>query len=653
MACCTGQTECNHIVTIGYLRGRIQNYIQDSNGNVVSISSSYTDDTYCPTYTELTGGSVIQTSSIAAHPKDDRDGISIAATCSDSGLAYTSEQEVNQLDLMINYTRFNTSSISASPTGISACGGNSALSYQNTYGRHYTKLRDFYCDGPDTISSSVTTTSNDTIAFSISSSPNYGSISNATYTIGKNVEPSGASRSDTVSAATTFRGTNYGSSNTVVITQSALTGSYATQVSTYKVTTGLTTGDTTTTAFTGCGTSGYTAVFTRQYDVWEIRKWVDECGKDYPDLTTSSKTSDSGSETVTSITKNWDAVACPIESKVDNDTISYTYTDTNYGVVQTEWTNSVNFTRTCSQTCCSQVGYWFSDCPRNVSNMSDCSGNGAFTLTAETACLNPPGERTPYTNFSIDWDFVSGDDFVTFNNGAYTWADNCTNVARSATYKLTMKSKDDPSYMKECNITFSQLAGPCPHCDCGCDALNIEQGVPEVDLGLPSGTKWSKFNVGAVSEAEYGNYYEYGSGALTYQQTSGTPEYEGTENPLAASADTATQVFGSPWHMPTKTQFEELIANTTLTWETIDGIGGLKFTAQNGNYVFFPAAGNYPYLTNLGTEIRMWCSTHESGDAWHANFLVGVGADPSNPPTASVGSIYGRVNGFSIRGVIG
>ena len=116
-----------------------------------------------------------------------------------------------------------------------------------------------------------------------------------------------------------------------------------------------------------------------------------------------------------------------------------------------------------------------------------------------------------------------------------------------------------------------------------------------VDLGLPSGTKWATMNVGASSETDYGNYYQYGKGADDYQVTSGQSDYSGTENPLAANADTATQAWGGSWHTPTQAQFEELTANTTYEWTTINGVNGGKFTAQNGNYVFFPAAGEYDW----------------------------------------------------------
>jgi hypothetical protein len=59
--------------------------------------------------------------------------------------------------------------------------------------------------------------------------------------------------------------------------------------------------------------------------------------------------------------------------------------------------------------------------------------------------------------------------------------------------------------------------------------------------------------VGANSETDYGNYYQYGKGENPYTLTSGDADYNGTENPLSIDADTARQVFGGNWHMPTQT----------------------------------------------------------------------------------------------------
>ena len=117
-------------------------------------------------------------------------------------------------------------------------------------------------------------------------------------------------------------------------------------------------------------------------------------------------------------------------------------------------------------------------------------------------------------------------------------------------------------------------------------------GYEYVDLGLPSGTLWATMNVGATSVTDYGNYYMYGMGSKTYDSND-TP-YAGTEDPLLSNRDTASVVWGGGWHMPTKTQVQELIDNTTYQWAQDyrgSGINGGLFTAQNGKSVFFPFCG--------------------------------------------------------------
>ena len=167
-----------------------------------------------------------------------------------------------------------------------------------------------------------------------------------------------------------------------------------------------------------------------------------------------------------------------------------------------------------------------------------------------------------------------------------------------------------------------------------------------IDLGLPSGTKWATMNVGASSETDYGNYYQYGKGAGQYAATSGESIYASTENPLAASADTAVQVWGGDWHMPTDTQFNELMANTTYEWATINGVNGGKFTATNGNYVFFPAAGNWDNgsQTDVGTWGYYWTST-PTYNASQAGILY-LGDGDMNV------SFSDRSYGFSVRPVM-
>ncbi len=174
-------------------------------------------------------------------------------------------------------------------------------------------------------------------------------------------------------------------------------------------------------------------------------------------------------------------------------------------------------------------------------------------------------------------------------------------------------------------------------------------GHAYVDLGLPSGTKWATMNVGATSETEYGNYYQYGKGAAQYAATSGQSDYAGTENPLATSADTAAQVWGGGWHMPTEAQMKELTANTTYQWVTDykgSGINGGLFTATNGKSVFFPAAGGWRdgSQSNVGSRGYCWGSSPYISSAYYLNFFNG-----------NKGVNYGsdRKYGFSVRGVVG
>lgn len=169
-----------------------------------------------------------------------------------------------------------------------------------------------------------------------------------------------------------------------------------------------------------------------------------------------------------------------------------------------------------------------------------------------------------------------------------------------------------------------------------------------VDLGLPSGAKWATMNVGASSITDYGNYYQYGKGADTYQTTSGQSDYSGTENPLAATADTATVEWGGQWHIPTQAQLNELTANTTYEWVTNyqgSGINGGTFTA-NGQTLFIPAAGDCydGSLDSVGSYGYVWSSTPKGG--LNAYFLY------FNDGLKGVNGYY-RKFGYSVRPVLG
>ena len=145
-----------------------------------------------------------------------------------------------------------------------------------------------------------------------------------------------------------------------------------------------------------------------------------------------------------------------------------------------------------------------------------------------------------------------------------------------------------------------------------------------VDLGLPSGLKWAKCNLGASKPSDYGDYYAWGETApkadydwATYKwmqagqsdskyitkYTIADGETEGiwydssgnfigdNKTALDAADDAATAKLGSPWRMPTIDEIQERIDKCTWTWTTQDGVNGYQVDGPNGNAIFLPAAG--------------------------------------------------------------
>lgn len=129
-----------------------------------------------------------------------------------------------------------------------------------------------------------------------------------------------------------------------------------------------------------------------------------------------------------------------------------------------------------------------------------------------------------------------------------------------------------------------------------------------IDLGLPSGTKWASWNVGATSPEEYGGYYAWGEteekedySLSTYQHYDSTwQEYNNIgENISRTEYDVANVLWGNGWRMPTTEDIDELLTNCTWTWiQYNNSVYGYKVVGPNGNRIFLPAAG-YRYATSF------------------------------------------------------
>lgn len=216
MACCTEyQTECLRVVTVGYLRSFVNGEIHDSNDYSMTISHA-NGDTYCPTYAELTGGTLVQNFKSDSDPQGYVDGIIVSGS-------YANNQLVRQQDLSLKYTRFGDITISASKTSLSACGDTTLLSYTYTF-NVTTKGMNSSC----TVTSSTSSESSSRTSYELSGDSAF-SLAGSTVSVPKN-DDGGNPRWNVPERCTdayvkaSWRRYNY--SKFVKICQEELTGDY-------------------------------------------------------------------------------------------------------------------------------------------------------------------------------------------------------------------------------------------------------------------------------------------------------------------------------------------------------------------------------------------------------------------------------------------
>lgn len=125
-----------------------------------------------------------------------------------------------------------------------------------------------------------------------------------------------------------------------------------------------------------------------------------------------------------------------------------------------------------------------------------------------------------------------------------------------------------------------------------------------VDLDLPSGMLWYKYNIGATSEYEGGEYYQWGAGSTPFNKNnSSSNSYYNASNvtSLPANKDTATVVLGSPWKTPNNEQVTELINNTDKTnLGKINGVSCYKYSSKSdpSKYIIIAGEGYYRKISS-------------------------------------------------------
>ena len=214
-----------------------------------------------------------------------------------------------------------------------------------------------------------------------------------------------------------------------------------------------------------------------------------------------------------------------------------------------------------------------------------------------------------------------------------------------------------------------------------------------VDLGLPSGTLWCKYNFGVnpnrlfKAEDWYGNYYAWGElkrnkSEFKWQNYKFGTGYDLTkycndpESGLNGFTDNLTQLqpeddivyqnkkfYNYKFHIPTKESCEELINYTNNYWVKnydpnklvhnpeddggIQGLNGRVFEGKNRNQLFIPSAGYHS-----GDDIKC---TGDDGSLWTSNLCLDYN-DLAHYLYFDMDNIniydYNRCVGFPVRPVI-
>ncbi len=172
-----------------------------------------------------------------------------------------------------------------------------------------------------------------------------------------------------------------------------------------------------------------------------------------------------------------------------------------------------------------------------------------------------------------------------------------------------------------------------------------------VDLGLPSGTMWCKYNLGCNAELLeydpektkpedwYGDYYAWGDpepnkalwGEKDYKFTGKMLKYNNDDNliNLLPEDDVAYQsknIYNVNCHIPTKEQCEELIKYTTSEYQenynNVEGLNGYILTSNiNNNEIFLPNAGYRSWRGFNENHVMLSCATRYEKDPYRCYIL--------------------------------
>lgn len=167
--------------------------------------------------------------------------------------------------------------------------------------------------------------------------------------------------------------------------------------------------------------------------------------------------------------------------------------------------------------------------------------------------------------------------------------------------------------------------------------FNAGVGVPKetmeyVDLGLPSGIKWAKCDLGETVPEACGLSYSWGETWYKYQVFEDSYYFNNGKwgeffkyntagaNPVTLDKedDVAFLRLGEGWRIPTWADVLELYENCTITEASLNGVLGVMFISKkNNNYIFLA----YNKLSGHSI-IKRWTNTLSNDNAAFAAILA-------------------------------
>ena len=233
--------------------------------------------------------------------------------------------------------------------------------------------------------------------------------------------------------------------------------------------------------------------------------------------------------------------------------------------------------------------------------------NGTFTVTPSSSAvakystggsssvtLNCNGVELSTSTATEFWIVVPQGAFASGFDVEITATDD--KVATLSTDKNNSITAGEIKPMPEMLVEFNE-----PEPTTGYAEVKSEAGVPENKVKWvqlwENGPKFAEFNVGATSISEVGGHYCWGS---DIDQDPNQAFYDGDGNIQGTDHDTAKNLWGNNWQMPTKADYDALIKKCKVDWKSKDksgyGVAGILFTGKDdysANSVFFPTTGYY------------------------------------------------------------